>query len=65
LITKLTKIILAILFFLCLADLPYGYYQFVTFTSLVRFAILAEQAKKITPIIFVSLATLFNRALQI
>jgi hypothetical protein len=28
---KIIKIGLAILFFLCLADMPYGYYQFVRF----------------------------------
>ena len=38
------KIFLAILFFLCLADMPYGYYQFVRFAGLVGFAILAYQA---------------------
>ena len=35
------KIILAILFFLCLADMPYGYYQFVRFAGLIGFVILA------------------------
>jgi hypothetical protein len=38
------KIILAILFFLCLADMPYGFYQFVRFAGLIGFAILAYQA---------------------
>ena len=43
---KAIKIILAILFFLCLADLPYGYYQFVRFVGLVGFGILAYQANE-------------------
>ena len=29
------KIILAILLFLCLADMPYGYYQFVRFAAMI------------------------------
>jgi len=41
---KAVKIVLAILFFLCLADMPYGYYQFVRFAGLVGFTILAYQA---------------------
>jgi hypothetical protein len=41
---KLIKIILAILFFLCLAHMPYGFYQFVRFAGLIGFAILAYQA---------------------
>ena len=41
---KLIKIILAILFFMCLIDFPYGFYQFVRFTALVGFAILAFKA---------------------
>ncbi len=40
------KIILAVLFFLCLADMPYGYYQLVRFAGLVGFATLAYQANK-------------------
>jgi hypothetical protein len=40
------KIVLAILFFLCLADMPYGFYQFVRFAGLIGFAILAYQANQ-------------------
>lgn len=40
------KIVLAILLFLCLADMPYGYYQFVRFAGLVGFAILSYQANQ-------------------
>lgn len=40
------KIVLAILLFLCLADMPYGFYQFVRFAGLVGFAILAYQANE-------------------
>ena len=38
------KIILAILLFICLADVPYGYFQFVRFAALVGFGILAISA---------------------
>jgi hypothetical protein len=35
------KIVLAALFFLCLMDMPYGYYQLVSFLALLGFTILA------------------------
>jgi hypothetical protein len=61
---KAIKIILAILFFLCLADMPYGYYQFVRFAALVGFAILAfqanEQKNQTETVIYVALALLFQ-----
>jgi len=38
------KIVLAVLFFLCHADMPYGYYKFVRFASLIGFGILAFQS---------------------
>jgi hypothetical protein len=66
---KTIKIILAILFFICLADLPYGYYQFVRFVALIGFAILAFQANekenKTEMIIYVCLAILFQPLFKI
>lgn len=66
---KVIKIILAILFFVCLADLPYGYYQFVRFAALIGFAILAYQANKrqnkTEMIIFICLAILFQPLIKI
>lgn len=66
---KIIKIILAILFFVCLVDLPYGYYQFVRFAALVGFAILAYQANerqdKTELIIYVCLAILFQPIIKI
>ncbi len=44
--TKIIKFFLAILFFICLADMPYGYYEFVRFVGLVGFATLAYQANE-------------------
>lgn len=61
---KIIKIGLAILFFLCLADMPYGYYQLVRFIGLIGFAILAYQAnqrnKQKEMIIYGGLALLFQ-----
>lgn len=58
------KLILAILLFLCLVDMPYGYYQLVRFVALVGFGILAfkanEQDKKTEMIIYGGLALLFQ-----
>lgn len=58
------KIGLAILFFFCLADMPYGYYQFVRLAGLVGFAILANQSYKqgrqTEMIIYGGLALLFQ-----
>jgi hypothetical protein len=42
--SKTIQIILAILMFICLADMPYGYFQFVRFAALIVFGILAFEA---------------------
>ena len=61
---KIIKIVLAILLFFCLADMPYGYYQFVRFIGLIGFAILAYQANQqnnqTETIIYGALALLFQ-----
>ena len=58
------KIILSILFFVCLSDMPYGYYQIVRFAGLLGFVILAykayEQNRQIEMIIYIGLALLFQ-----
>ena len=63
-IDKIIKITLAILLLLCLLNMPYGFYQFVRFLSLIGFGILAYQSKekenKTELIIFISLALLFQ-----
>ena len=43
---NIIKIILAVLFLLCLADMPYGFYQFVRFSGLIGFTVLAYQANQ-------------------
>lgn len=62
--TNFIKIFLAILLIACLADLPYGYYQFVRFAGLVGFGYLAfnanEQGKKNEVFIYLALAVLFQ-----
>ncbi len=63
------KISLAILFFLCLLHMPYGYYQFVRFSALVGFTILAYQImkneNKTEMIIYIGLAILFQPLIKI
>jgi len=58
------KIALAILFFICLFDMPYGYYQFVRFAGFIGFAILAYQAnqqgRQTEMVIYGGLALLFQ-----
>ena len=58
------KLVLAILFFLCLLDLPYGFYQLVRFAALVGFAILSynsySREEYTAAIIYVVLALLFQ-----
>ena len=63
------KIILTVLFFLCLLEMPYGYYQLVRFAALIGFALLAyisnEQGHKTEVIIYVCLAILFQPLFKI
>jgi len=66
---NIIKIVLAALFFVCLFDMPYGYFQLVRFVALIGFAILAynsnEQGHKKEIIVFVCLAILFQPLLKI
>ncbi len=61
---KAIKIILAFLFFLCLVNMHYGYYQFVRFAALFGFSILAYQAnqqeKPTEMLVYGALALLFQ-----
>ena len=62
--TMVIKIILAVLFFICLSDMPYSFYQFIRFAGLVGFAVLAyqahEQGRQTEMIIYAGLALLFQ-----
>jgi len=68
-IEKVVKIILAALFFVCLAKMPYGYYQFVRFIAMVGFVYLAykniEEGNKLWSYVFAALAILFQPLLKI
>lgn len=61
---NLLKLLLASLFFLCLLDMPYGFYQFIRFLALIGFSILAYQSygkgRQIKMIVYVLLALLFQ-----
>lgn len=61
---NIIKIVLAVLFLLCLADMPYGFYQFVRFSGLIGFTVLAYQAnqqgRQTEMIIYGGLALLFQ-----
>ena len=61
---RIILIIVAILLFLCLLNMPYGYYQFVRFVAMVSFAYLAfsanEESKKNEVFIYLALAILFQ-----
>jgi len=68
-LSSIIKIVLAILFFLCLADMPYGFYQFVRFAGLIGFTILAYEAnqhgRQTEMIIYGGLALLFQPFIKI
>ena len=63
------KIILSILFFLCLLHMPYGYYQAIRFVGMLGFALLAyysyKDNKKVELIIYIALALLFQPFLKV
>ena len=66
---NLIKIFLAVLFFICLLDMPYGYYQLVRFLALIGFGILAytayEEEKMEMVVVYVALAILFQPLMKI
>ena len=61
---KSIEITLSVLLLLCLAPMPYGYYQLVRFVAMVVFAIIAfdyyKEKKNELSIIFGALALLFQ-----
>lgn len=66
---KQIKLLLAILLFLCLLQMPYGYYQLVRMIALVGFSILAykafEEKQSTEGIIYIGLAILFQPVFKI
>lgn len=67
--TSLIKIALAVLFFLCLLDMPYGYYQLVRFIALIGFTMLAYESyvkeNNQAVIVYIGLAILFQPLFKI
>jgi hypothetical protein len=63
-INIIIKLILSILLFLCLADMPYAYFQFVRLVALVVFSILAyqsyEKGEQTALVLYIALAILFQ-----
>ncbi|MBL7824482.1 MAG: hypothetical protein JNK69_13825 [Saprospiraceae bacterium] len=63
------KLGLAILFFICLLDMPYGYFQFVRIAALLVFSLLAYHASnnenKSEMILYIALAILFQPIIKI
>jgi hypothetical protein len=68
-IINIIKIGLAILLLLCLARMPYGFYQFVRFAGLVGFVILAldavQKKRQTESLIYIALAVLFQPLFKI
>lgn len=68
-IQTIIKILLAGLFFLCLFQMPYGFYELVRMIALVGFSILAlksyEANNKVEMIIYIGLALLFQPLVKI
>lgn len=62
--TEIIKVVLSVLMFLCLLEMPYGFYQFVRFVALIGFGVLAydarEQNKQTEMIVYGGLALLFQ-----
>ena len=62
--TKVLKVFLAVLLFVCLVDMPYGYYQVVRVIAMVGLSYLAYQSRqkdRVTEVfIYVILAILFQ-----
>jgi hypothetical protein len=64
----LSKLLLALLLLLCLADMPYGYYQFVRFVACIAFGYFAfgEQEKQTKwALFYIALAILFQPFIKI
>ena len=68
-VLSITPPIMAVLLLICLADMPYGYYQLVRFVSMVVFVVLAHKSwhnnQQPLAIVFVSLALLFQPFVKI
>lgn len=63
------KIILSVFFFLCLLDMPYGYYMLVRVMAMIGFSILAyymyKEERNVEMIVFICLILLFQPIIKI
>lgn len=66
---RIVKIALALLFFLCLLDMPYGFYELVRFIAMIGFGILSfksyERQNRSLSIAYLILAIVFQPLLKI
>lgn len=66
---KIIKLILAILFLICLLDMPYGYYELTRFLALMGFGYLSikafQSSDNNTALLYLSLAILFQPLFKI
>lgn len=66
---NIIKFSLAIMLFICLLDMPYGYFQLVRYLAMIGFSILAYDAyrtgKQLQAVIFLCLVILFQPLLKI
>lgn len=66
---SIIKVILSVIFLLCLLHMPYGYYELVRFVGLIGFALLAyysyQQDQKTEIIIYIALALLFQPFIKV
>ena len=68
-LNNVMKIVLSILFLLCLLKMPYGYYQLVRFIGMLGFLLLCyfsyQNREFISVIIYTSLALLFQPFIKV
>jgi Na+/melibiose symporter-like transporter len=68
-VIKIASYALAALLFLCLADMPYGYYQFVRLAAAIFFVVAAmdeiQTNRNQIGIVFIGLAILFQPLVKI
>ncbi len=68
-LSVITKIILSILYIICLFDMPYVYFQFVRFSSMIGFAVLAficyKNKRYVELILYIGLIVLFQPIIKI
>lgn len=68
-IMRYLKLLLAAMLLLCLLHMPYGYYEFVRFVSMVAFAVMAygyyKKKQEALAVVFGALALLFQPLIKI